>query len=343
MIVSLTLPPLLCAAFAYVPSIILQGLHKEVARARRLGAYDLVERLGEGGMGEVWRAHHRLLARPAAIKLVRGALLDEGHDRASQALARFEREAKATASLESPHTVELYDFGVSEDGTLYYVMELLRGLDLATMVERFGPLPPARVAYLLGQVCDSLEEAHRAGLVHRDIKPANIFVCRRAAHFDWVKVLDFGLVKARDLDRGGKPDIAVTAENQIQGTPAFLSPESAVGDAPVDARADLYSLGCVAYYALTGANVFAAESPMRMAVAHVTEMPAPPSQRAGSAIEAELEEIVLACLAKSPKERPESAAVVAARLRKIAFREPWSPERSEAFWREHLTDVAEAR
>jgi serine/threonine-protein kinase len=337
-ILSMSMPPFVCAAIAYFPSTVIEGLHREIAKARRLGAYDLVERIGEGGMGEVWRATHRLLARPAAIKLVRTDVLAEAGDRRSVALARFEREAKVTAALESPHTVELYDFGVSDDGTLYYVMELLCGLDLATLVERFGPLPPERVVYLLEQVCDSLGEAHRAGLIHRDVKPANIFVSRRAEHYDWVKVLDFGLVRPRDVATLDESKVAVTGKGQIPGTPAFLAPESAVGEGELDGRADLYSLGCVAYFALTGGFVFESDSPMGMAVAHVTATPQAPSERLGSPLPKELDEVVLACLAKAPAERPASAKELAARLRAIRFETPWDVERAAAFWREHLSE-----
>ncbi len=335
---SMTMPPFLCAGIAYFPSTVLEGLHREIARARRLGAYDLVERIGAGGMGEVWRATHRLLARPAAIKLVRAEIVAEAGERKAQALARFEREAKVTAALESPHTVELYDFGVAEDGTLYYVMELLCGLDLSLLVERFGPLPPERVVYLLLQICDSLEEAHRAGLIHRDIKPANVFVSRRADHFDWIKVLDFGLVRPAEASARDKDSVATTAAGKIPGTPAFLAPEAALGQSELDGRMDLYALGCVAYFALTGALIFEADSPMAMAVQQVTAQPKPPSERLGKALPKELEDAVLACLAKQPDDRPESAKALAARLRAIHFDEPWTEERAAHFWHEHLPE-----
>jgi serine/threonine-protein kinase len=335
---SMTMPPFLCAAMAYFPSTVLESLHREVAQARRLGAYDLAERIGAGGMGEVWRATHRLLARPAAIKLVRPEIIGEAAERKALALARFEREAKVTAALESPHTVELYDFGVAEDGTLYYVMELLCGLDLALLVERFGPLPPERVVYLLLQVCDSLEEAHRAGLVHRDIKPANVFVSRRADHFDWIKVLDFGLVRPSERAVRDRNALLTTAAGQITGTPAFLAPEAATGEGELDGRADLYALGCVAYFALTGAFLFDADSPMAMAIQQVTVEPKPPSERLGTTLPKELEEVVLACLAKKPADRPASAKALAARLRAIRFDEPWTEERAARFWHDHLPE-----
>jgi serine/threonine-protein kinase len=335
-ILSVSFPPIVCAALAYVPASVIEGLHREVMRAKRLGAYDLVEKLGEGAMGEVWCAEHRLLARPAAIKLVRAELLEKGVESRERALARFEREARVTAALESPHTVELYDFGVAEDGSLYYVMELLCGLDLATMLERLGPMPPERVVYLLLQVCESLEEAHRAGLVHRDIKPANIFVARRADHYDWIKVLDFGLVKAGDLRRDETNDVGLTVDGQIQGTPAFLAPEAATGEGVVDARADIYSLGCVAYQALTGELVFGASTPMKMAIAHVTEKPVAPSKRIGTPIPEALDGVVLACLEKSPSKRPASAAELRERLTAIHFDRPWTPKRAAELWREEL-------
>src|SRR5690606_11921480 len=282
---------------AVVPSKVMAHLAGQVRSARRMGAYELTSKLGGGGMGEVWRARHRLLRRPAAIKLIRQDALSKGDS--ALILTRFEREAQATAELESPHTVELYDFGVAQDGSLYYVMELLNGQDLESLVKEFGPMPPERVIFILLQVLDSLDDAHARGLVHRDIKPANILVCRRGRQHDFVKVVDFGLVRI-NAPMELATSIIHTGEGKILGTPAYLAPETVTGSREVDGRADLYSLGCVAYFLLTGQNIFEAGSAMSMAVAHVTEPPVPPSQKADQPIPVELDELVLQCLAKDP-------------------------------------------
>jgi serine/threonine-protein kinase len=226
---------------AYIGAWVVFRLGTAVRKAREMGSYRLVERLGQGGMGEVWRAKHRMLARPAAIKLVRPDMLGETEgERREQTLRRFEREAQTTALMRSPHTIGLYDFGVTTDGTFYYVMELLDGFDLETLVQRFGPLPAERVIHLLCQVCDSLAEAHGSALIHRDIKPANIYVCRYGLRADFVKVLDFGLVKVREEEL--TDDMKVTTEQVAGGTPAYMAPEQAAGEA-IDGRADLYALG----------------------------------------------------------------------------------------------------
>lgn len=343
--VSLVLPPFLCALLAWAPTNVLYRLRHAVQQARRLGNYELTERLGAGGMGEVWRARHRLLARPAAVKLINPEVLG-ARDEASreQLLSRFEQEARVTANLDSPHTVELYDFGVSADGELFIVMELLEGLDTETLVERFGPLPSERVAHLLMQACDSLEDAHRRGLVHRDVKPANLFVARKGVEFDFLKVLDFGLVKRWQSEPDtslaeslvGAPAATQTALGQIVGTPAFLAPEAVTDTAGLDQRADIYALGCVGYWLLTGRMVFEDPTVMGVAVAHVTRTPEPPSARVEARIAPELERLVLSCLAKDPAERPGSARVLREQLASVRFDEPWTRERATAWWREHL-------
>ena len=238
-----------------------------------VGSYRLMEPLGSGGMGEVWRAQHRLLVRPAAVKLIRqsgpfGATRE-------QLVRRFEREAQITASLRSPHTVQLYDFGVTDSGNFYYVMELLEGLDLHSMVKRFGPQPTERVIMLLRQACRSLAEAHEHGLVHRDIKPANLFVTRLGHEYDYLKVLDFGIVKDRP---DGPESSLLSAQGFLPGTPAFMAPEIVSGDRQVDGRADLYSLACTAYWAVTGQLVFEASTPTQMLLHHIQTPPVPPSQ-----------------------------------------------------------------
>ena len=326
--------PLFAAAMAYAGSRIVYGMTVEVAEARRMGSYRLTEELGSGGMGEVWRAEHRFLARPAAVKLVRLERLTRRGEERRIALARFEREAQATAMLRSPHTIELYDFGVKDDGTLYYVMELLDGLDLDRMVRRFGPLEPARAAHLVMQACDSLGEAHAAGLIHRDVKPANLYVCRYGRRVDFVKVLDFGLVKQHGSE-SATDDVGLTAENTVSGTPAFLAPEQVMGG-EVDGRTDVYALGCVFYWALTGLCVFDEPSTMATMMAHVQTTPVPPSARTEQPIPAPLDDIVLECLAKSPDDRPRSVDALSDRLASIRWDLPWNDARARAWWSNNL-------
>ena len=273
--------------------------------ARELGNYELVEKLGEGGMGEVWRAEHRLLARPAAIKLVRPAMLGLASEQAAAALLRrFQREAQATAVLSSPHTIHLFDFGLTGDGAFYYVMELLIGRDLESLVRQFGALPADRAMYLLRQVCHSLAEAHMRGLVHGDVKPANVYLCRMGLDYDFVKVLDFGLVKFSGRRFAGTGTLV---DGMTSGTPAFMAPEVIVGEADVDPRADVYSIGCLAYWMLTGHFVFDAESAIKMLMAHIDQTPVPPSRRTELPIPGELERLILACLEKDPRYRPQDA------------------------------------
>ncbi|MFL5471613.1 MAG: serine/threonine-protein kinase [Gemmatimonadales bacterium] len=296
-----------------------------------MGSYRLGEPLGQGGMGSVYRATHRMLARPAAIKLIRPEVLSSQDPRSADlAVARFKREADAAAKLRSPHTVELYDFGETEDGTLYFVMELLEGMDLETLVRKEGPIPQGRVIHILRQVCDSLEEAHASGLIHRDIKPANIHVGRVGLRHDFVKVLDFGLVKSVVPQ---SDDTMATAIGLTPGTPAYLAPEMALGEPP-DGRADLYALGCVAYFLLTGQLVFQAANGLQMITNHLQEKPVPPSQRTELDVAPELDRLVLACLAKKPEDRPRSAAELERTLGEIEV-EPWSEEAATQWWQTH--------
>jgi DNA-binding NtrC family response regulator len=296
-----------------------------------LGHYRLLEKLGEGGMGEVWRARHQLLARPCAIKVIRQDQL--GDAKREAAIERFQLEARTISRLTSPNTVRLYDFGVSEAGGFYFVMELLTGMDVASAVERFGPLAPERVVALLRQVCRSLAEAHAEGVLHRDIKPQNLFLCRLGLEFDVVKVLDFGLVKTLD-DRAGQ----ITADGSLTGTPSYMPPERVLGGA-ADERSDLYSLGCVAYWMLTGRPVFTGE-PMAVMIHHARTVPVPPSKVAGHAFPAGLEELVLALLDKTPEKRPASAVELWRRLGDIVLPTPWTFERAELWWRENLPQSA---
>ncbi len=322
---------------AYLGARTLYGLQRQVLQARQMGSYQLEERLGGGGMGEVWRARHRMLARPAAIKVIQPEILAADGAGPRVALQRFEREAQATARLRSPHTVELYDFGVAADGTFYYVMELLDGLDAMTLVDRFGPLPADRVVFLLRQVCHSLSEAHASGLVHRDIKPANIHVCRYGEEYDFVKVLDFGMVKTR---RDSEPDsVKLTADHSVFGTPAFMAPEQVLGKDDIDGRTDIYALGCVAYWLLTGQYVFQSRTVPEMMALHLREPPEPPSALSPVPVPDVLEELVLACLEKDPDQRPRSADELAVRLTACQAEPAWTPERAREWWETHGTAV----
>ncbi|MDH3495546.1 MAG: serine/threonine protein kinase [Gemmatimonadota bacterium] len=329
----LVLPYLVSLVLSYLAARIVHRLGVEVRRAHELGSYRLDGLLGRGGMGEVWRASHHTLARPAAIKLVRRDALGADPAAADLAAARFEREAQAIASLQSPHTIELYDFGTTADGTLYYVMELLDGIDLEELVRRFGPMPPERVVHVLRQACESLEEAHARGVIHRDIKPANIYLCRRALEHDVVKVLDFGLV--RHLARPDGAEGRLTRAEVVAGTPAYLAPELALGVDDVDGRADLYALGCVGFWLLTGRPVFEAPTAPALIVAHAREQPPRPSTYTELAVPPELDQIVLDCLAKDPSDRPQTAARLAARLDAVPVEHPWTQERAVAWWTAH--------
>ena len=323
-------PVFMCAGLATVSSVVTARLAAEVAaarrRARELGSYRLERKLGGGGMGEVWLAQHRMLKRPAAVKLIKTERLAQADEVVRQSLLRFEREAQRTANLRSQHTVELYDYGRTEDGSFYYVMELLDGVDLDQLVTRHGPQPPGRVVSILSQACLALAEAHTQGLIHRDVKPANIHLCRQGpSELDVVKVLDFGLV----LETTARPDDArLTGAHQVLGTPSYMAPETALDEA-VDPRADLYALGCVGYWLLTGELVFPTESPLRAMVAHAREVPAPPSSRITTPLPADLDALILDCLAKDPADRPPSAAALRARLLACAV-EPW--DGAERWW-----------
>jgi eukaryotic-like serine/threonine-protein kinase len=316
-------------AFAYMGARVVYRLGRQVAAARELGSYQLEARLGSGGMGEVWRARHRMLARPAAIKLIRPSSTGVSNEMQQ----RFEQEAQTIARLRSPHTVELFDFGVADNGSFYYVMELLEGLDADAFVRRFGPVSPERAIFLLRQVCHSLAEAQACGLVHRDIKPANIFLCRYGQDYDFVKVLDFGLVKA--LGASAEYRVDITRENVMHGTPAFIAPEQALGDTAVDGRADIYATGCVAFWLLTGEMVFSADSTMGIVMHHVRTEPTPPSARTELPIPPALDRLVLACLAKDPSERPQSARELSRRLAEIQSGQAWTEDRARDWWVKH--------
>ena len=327
-------PDYLLVGVAVVISRVVTSLGQQVAKAREMGSYELGELIGRGGMGEVYKATHRMLARPAAIKLIRPEMVAAGDPEAAQlAVLRFRREAEAAANLRSPHTVELYDFGETDDGTLYFVMELLDGLDLERLVQRHGPLRANRAVHVLIQVCKSLEEAHARGLVHRDIKPANIHLGQLGLVSDFVKVLDFGLVKpVSDKSFEYAP---TTQAGLIMGTPGYMAPEMAIS-ADIDGRADIYALGCVAYYLLTGKQVFVGQAPMQVMSQHLQSAPVPPSERTGIPLPAALDALVLACLAKQPGGRPH-ADVLGQRLAAIDL-DPWTQPQARDWWQQHAPE-----
>ena len=315
----------------------INSLRTQAFAAKQLGQYRLTEKIGAGGMGEVWKAEHRFLVRPAAIKLIPAGMVDAQDPARSQGLRRFEREAQSTASLRSAHTIELYDFGIAEDGAFYYVMEYLDGVDLERLIRRFGPLPAARAVYFLRQACESLAEAHEQGLVHRDIKPANIFTCRLGKRCDFVKVLDFGL--ALSNQQASEFETRLTQDGALSGTPAYMAPEAARG-LPLDERSDLYSLGCVGYWLLTGQLVFEANSAVAMAVSHVNDPPTPPSRRTELEIPPVLEKIVLDCLLKDPGSRPQTAEELAERLADSQSTTRWDQTSAREWWSANLAGRA---
>jgi serine/threonine-protein kinase len=322
----------LVAAFG---SHIIHNTRLNAARAREMGMYQLEKRIGKGGMGEVWKAEHELLARPAAIKLIRPEVLSSGNgDGLNSVIPRFKREAQITANLRSPHTVELYDFGVTDSGVFYYVMEYLDGLDLESLIERFGPQPAERVIYLLQQSAESLAEAHQMGLVHRDIKPSNLYISRMGVRADFLKVLDFGLVKSQSSL--GMDETKLTAEGTTTGTPAFMAPEMALGKGTVDSRSDIYALGCVAYWLLTGSLVFQGETPMEIVVNHVKTEPVPPSQKTELPIPEGLDNTIMACLAKDPDQRPQSVMELSRMLEQCKLELPWNQTQAIGWWDSHI-------
>jgi eukaryotic-like serine/threonine-protein kinase len=330
--------PLVAALVAQQVSKIVHQLTEGIVKAREVGSYRLVERLGVGGMAEVWRANHRMLRRPAAIKLIRPkVLIDHGPADSERLLRLFTREVRTTASLRSPHTIQIYDFGITREGAFYYVMELLDGIDLMTLVERFGAQPAERVASLMRQVCHSLREAHARNFVHRDVKPANVLTCAVGGDYDFVKVLDFGLVLDRHLTSEELED-----EKQFVGTPAVMAPEMLRFQAPVDARADLYALGCVGYWLLTGKRVFEAQTRADMLVMHAHQKPVLPSRRIDRPIHPGLEALVMQCLEKNPNKRPQTAHELSEALGALQFEHPWTDERAALWWKQHRPEAERA-
>ena len=329
------MPTYVCALMAVIPARMIVRLGRQVRREQELGSYTIGELLGRGGMGEVYSAKHRLLARPAAIKLIQRRLLEEVSPETARAtLERFHREAEAVAALRSPHTVSLYDFGVTDEGTMFYVMELLDGLSMEDLVWRFGPLPEERAIYLLRQVCLSLEEAHLRGLVHRDIKPGNIHVCRLGSMVDFVKVLDFGLVKG--TEREASTGANLTAPGAVVGTPTFMAPELFVGDAP-DERSDVYAIGCVAYWLLTGRRVFEGSSTMHIVAQLLADDAPSVSDRAPYPLSPALERLVMRCLARDPAARPKHAGELRELLETCHEGDSWTSRRAQGWWNSHLS------
>jgi eukaryotic-like serine/threonine-protein kinase len=309
-------------ALATVASKVIYGLQEKAIEARQLGQYTLEQKIGEGGMGEIFRARHAMLRRPTAIKVMTG-------DGSEAALRRFEKEVQLTARLTHPNTISIYDYGRTPDGRFYYAMELLDGLTLEELVARSGPQPPARVIHVLLQVCGALREAHGVGLIHRDIKPANIYLCARGGVQDVVKVLDFGLV------REFRSDGSVTGSNLdiLVGTPLYLSPEAILTPAQLDSRADIYALGALAYVLLTGTPPFAGRTLVELCGHHLHSIPELPSAR-GIHVPDGLERVVMACLAKDPAARPQSAFEVSQRLRQCTDAGQWGEAEAERWWSE---------
>jgi hypothetical protein len=306
-----------------VISRVIYGLRTEVREARRLGQYVLEEKLGEGGMGEVYRARHGMMRRPSAIKLLRG-------DRAGELdLARFEREVQLTARLTHPNTITLFDYGRTHDGVFYYAMELLEGATLQRVVAVDGPQDAGRVVRILGMLCGALTEAHGIGLIHRDIKPANIMLCTQGGEEDVVKLLDFGLVK--EFEVAG--DVELTAASAIIGTPQYMAPECIRRPDSADVRSDIYALGAVGYFLLAGVDVFDGTSLVEICAQHLHEKPKPLWTR-GVTVPSALEAVLLACLHKDPECRPESAAELRRQLGECEV-EPWDAARARAWWEKY--------
>ena len=313
-----------------VISRVIYGLRAEVREAKRLGQYVIEEKIGEGGMGEVYRARHGMMRRPTALKLL-------PVDRARETdLIRFEREVQLTARLTHPNTITIFDYGRTDDGVFYYAMELLDGANLQRIVEVAGPQPEGRVVRILTMACGALAEAHALGLIHRDIKPANIVLCTQGGERDVVKVLDFGLVKQLALDG----DASVTVASTLIGTPHYMAPESIRDPESIDARADIYALGAVAYFLLAGSEVFSGKTIVEVCSQHLSQTPVPIAER-GVRVSAELESIVRACLQKKPEDRPQSAVELRSRLSACSGIERWDEDKARKWWLEHQRAFAD--
>ncbi len=307
------------------------GLRAEVREARRLGQYVLERKIGEGGMGEVYRARHGMMRRPSAIKMMRANNASEAQIR------RFEREVQLTARLTHPHTITIFDYGRTHDGVFYYAMELLDGANLQRIVAVSGPQPAGRVVRILAMACGALSEAHDIGLIHRDIKPANIMLCAQGGELDVVKLLDFGLVKELQVAVDGEAEL--TGISTLVGTPHYMAPESILGPAGTNTQSDIYALGAVAYYLLAGVDVFDGKSVIELCVQHLHQAPPPFADR-GVEVPVELEALVLACLEKEPARRPQSAAELRRRLQACSVT-AWDGEHAQAWWSRHQAKLAQ--
>jgi serine/threonine protein kinase len=303
---------------------VINALREEAFEAKQLGQYRLVNLIGAGGMGEVYLAEHQMMKRPVAIKLIRPSKAAD-----KQALARFEREVRATAKLSHWNTIEIFDYGQTEDGTFYYVMEYLPGLSLADLVDKHGPLPAARAIHLLTQTCDALSEAHGRGLIHRDIKPGNIFAAHRGGYHDVAKLLDFGLAKPLSTDT---EPVQLTQDGSITGSPMYMAPEQALGDSEPNERSDIYSLGAVAYYVLTGRPPFEGDRAIKIILAHAHEVVVPPTRHRHD-LPHDLEQVILRCLAKNPLERYASAAALREALSECQASGHWTAGDAAQWWR----------
>lgn len=331
----LVLASLIILLFSIVQITWRRRLTEAELKARQLGQYKLSEKIGAGGMGTVYKAQHALLRRETAIKL----LLPDRAD--PQSVHRFEQEVRLTCRLTHPNTIQVFDYGHTPDGIFYYAMEYLDGLNLHELVHRYGAQPEERVAYILLQICDSLAEAHGVGLIHRDIKPANVFLCDRGGVPDSVKVLDFGLVK-RISDQSDTPPTRETpGENGIVGTPNFIAPEAIKDSNQCDARSDLYSLGALGYFLLTGHEVFDGDSVADLCRKHLTEAPVAPTARTGKQYSLQLEALLMRCLEKNPTDRPQSTRALAGSLTKSQLMEAWTPERRVAWWANYRQSAVE--
>ncbi len=319
----------IAALAIFIFTIIVARLRREAQLAaietQQLGQYRLEEKIGAGAMGVVYKAYHAMLRRPTAVKMLDVDIVDD------QSIARFEREVQITCQLNNPNTVAIYDYGRTPEGIFYYAMEYLDGIDLQTLVERYGPQPESRVIQILIQICDSLFEAHSSGLVHRDIKPANMMLNRRGGIPDFVKVLDFGLVKAVD----GEKQQQMTSAGSLTGTPLYMSPEAIQTPRSIDARSDIYAVGAVGYFLLTGRPVFEAASLVELCNMHVTSTPAAPSEQAPGSVSSELETAILACLEKSISKRPQTARDLALMLKRSPAANQWRAEEADAWWSKH--------
>ncbi|AMV31023.1 Serine/threonine-protein kinase PrkC [Pirellula sp. SH-Sr6A] len=315
--------PFVAAFVATFASHVINSVREEAFEAKQWGQYRLMEKLGSGGMGEVYKAEHRMLKRPCAIKIIRPS-----KERDSDSVQQFEKEVKLTAKLTHWNTVEIFDYGKTEDGTFYYVMELLPGMTLEQIVERYGPISPSRVRYLMKQVCCALREAHSLGLIHRDIKPANIFASERGGCFDVAKLLDFGLVHERQSRLVDQQN-----DTSFSGTPHYISPEQVNRYNEVDGRADIYSLGAVMFYLLTGRTPFEGRSPIEIIVAHQSRE-LPDLRQLNPAIPEEVNDVVHRCMAKVPSQRYPSMNELLLALETLRLADDWDSDRAEFWWKE---------